>query len=151
VTVVASATDWANFFALRCHTAAQPEFQKIACMMRDALAASSPERIGAGGDRCPWHLPFVDPADRDSLMDGKATVEELKLISAGRCARVSYLTHDGRRDERADIALAERLVAETPRHASPLEHVATPAPGRCGNFTGWRQFRYEVANHYVPG
>jgi hypothetical protein len=43
-------------------------------------------------------------------------------ISAGRCARVSYLTHEGRRDPVADIELCERLLQAG--HMSPAEHPA---------------------------
>lgn len=62
-------------------------------------------------------------------------------ISAGRCARVSYLTHDGRRDVEADLALASRLRAGG--HMSPFEHVATPGDPRqwYGNFRGWQEYR----------
>ena len=49
-------------------------------------------------------------------------------MCAGRCARVSYLTHDGRRDPAADLALARGLVENG--HMSPLEHVATPFTAR---------------------
>jgi hypothetical protein len=63
------------------------------------------------------------------------------LISAGRCARVSYLTHEGVRDVEADIALAERLLASG--HMSPFEHQAIAAPYdmHSGNFIGWIQHR----------
>jgi hypothetical protein len=62
-------------------------------------------------------------------------------VSAARCARVSYLTHDGRRDPEADILLYKRLL--TSGHLAPFEHVATPThvAVRQGNFIGWRQLR----------
>jgi hypothetical protein len=51
-TVVVTATDWDNFFHLRCHPDAQPEFQKIAGMMRDVMEASTqPVRVESG--TCP--------------------------------------------------------------------------------------------------
>lgn len=160
-TAVITATDWKNFFALRCHPDAQPEFQKIAGMMLEAMAVSKPNLLGHGN----WHLPFVDidtmeRADQDDEEHLDVWYDRLKLISAGRCARVSYETQDGRRDPAADIALAERLIAATPKHASPLEHQATPivwpppadAGGlHRGNFRGWRQFRHEVAAESIPG
>jgi hypothetical protein len=78
---------------------------------------------------------------------------------------VSYLTHDGKRDIRADIELATKLQANG--HMSPFEHVARPMePGNAerillkqpgvtgvdkldinvstmfaGNFRGWVQLR----------
>ena len=59
-----------------------------------------------------------------------------------------YLTHDGRRDLEADLALYQRFVSARPAHASPLEHVATPVGRSCrdpsGNLRGWRQLRHLV-------
>ncbi|HOY81993.1 MAG TPA: hypothetical protein PLB92_07630, partial [Rhodoglobus sp.] len=54
-TTVISSTEWDNFFAQRCHPAAQPEFQALAFKMRDALEASAPEKLGWRG----WHMPFI--------------------------------------------------------------------------------------------
>ncbi len=75
----------------------------------------------------------------------------LAKISVGRCARVSYLTHDGRRDITEDIALHDRLVGQVPLHASPTEHVAqalgeTWGSSWSGNFRGWLQYRKTLAN-----
>jgi hypothetical protein len=61
--------------------------------------------------------------DTDDAKD-PAVWERLKKISAGRCARLSYLTHDGKRDYKEDIALHDRLVASG--HMSPTEHLARP-------------------------
>lgn len=70
----------------------------------------------------------------------------LAKISAARCARVSYLTHDGETpDAQKDLDLYKRLVGGKPLHASPVEHQAYP--GRLGdaywdkNFRGWVQHR----------
>ena len=73
------------------------------------------------------------------------SVELLPRISAARCARVSYLTHDGENpDIVKDLQLFERLVGSKPLHASPIEHQATPmscAGGASRNFRGWAQHR----------
>jgi hypothetical protein len=47
----------------------------------------------------------------------------LGWISAGRCARVSYLTHDGKRDPQADIDMGMKKLAPV-GHMAPLEHSA---------------------------
>lgn len=135
-TVIVTATEWENFFALRCHPMAQPEIRTAAEMMRDAMAASTPRPVALRG----WHLPLVTDGER-------ATKEaDWVKVSVGRCARVSYLTHDGQRDPAADVALCDKLVASG--HMSPTEHVATPHqhPVFRGNFCGWVQYRKTLPN-----
>jgi thymidylate synthase ThyX len=137
ITVIASATDWSNFFALRCHKDAQPEFQYIASMMLGAYIATTPTPVARGD----MHLPLV--FDEDWPLVG-FKYSEAKKVSVGRCARVSYLTHDGRRDISEDIALHDRLIG--PGHWSPFEHVATASSDptlRSGNFRGFVQYRKE--------
>ena len=68
----------------------------------------------------------------------------LPRLSTARCARVSYLTHDGQvPDIDKDLDLYNRLVGAAPLHASPAEHQAYPAKYAepSGNFTGWIQHR----------
>ena len=67
-----------------------------------------------------------------------------RQISAARCARVSYLTHDGKPTEpEDDVKLFQQLTGSGPiKHLSPLEHVARPNRELwSGNFRGWRQLR----------
>ena len=86
-----------------------------------------------------WHLPLIQDDER-SLPD-----EELCKLSVARCARVSYLTHDGKRDHERDLDLYERLLGGGANgHWSPFEHVATPAADpqqHSANFVGWEQYR----------
>jgi thymidylate synthase ThyX len=133
-TVIVTATEWENFFTLRLAKNAQPEMQITAKLMLDAYTGSTPEPVAAGQ----WHLPLVQPDERH------LPVEQLTKISAARCARVSYLTHDGKREIEKDIELCERLRAD--RHLSPFEHVATPAGDASfhANFRGWVQMRKEI-------
>jgi thymidylate synthase ThyX len=135
ITVIITATDWANFFTQRCHPDAQPEIKHIAEMMLDAYRASAPVPVAAGR----WHLPLIQDDERD-LPD-----DLLCKLSVARCARVSYLTHDGTRDHARDLELYERLLGGGANgHWSPFEHVATPAPeadARSANFAGWEQYR----------
>jgi thymidylate synthase ThyX len=135
ITVIITATEWANFFTQRCHPDAQPEVKHIADMMLAAYRASAPALIAAGG----WHVPLIQDDER-GLSD-----ELLCQLSVARCARVSYLTHDGKRDPARDVELYERLLGGGANgHWSPFEHVATPASdpaARSANFTGWEQYR----------
>lgn len=118
-TIIVSATEWSNWDALRAHEAAQPGIQVPARMMRDAREASRPVELGYGH----WHMPLVDGAEIDEPLIG-AAIERWKQISVGRCARVSVLTHDGKRDVEEDVALCGRMRAGG--HMSPYEHVARP-------------------------
>jgi thymidylate synthase ThyX len=147
-TVVVSATDWSNFFHLRCHRDAHPEIRLVAELMREALQAAQPAPLAYGA----WHLPLVEMGER---AEGGEPLYWQK-VSVGRCARVSYLTHDGRRDPAADVELHDRLLKSG--HMSPFEHIARPVEesdlagpdakagerrreARFGNFRGWVQYR----------
>lgn len=136
--VTATGDGWANLFAQRCSPLAEIHMEATANAMRAAYNASEPVKLDSGE----WHLPYVDPGE-DML-----PLEVCQKLSAARCARVSYLTHDGRRDQDADLALFGKLVTADPPHWSPLEHQATPAPlsGRqVGNLTGWTQLRHVLS------
>ena len=166
-TAIITATDWANFFAQRCSPLAQPELRVAAEAMRAALGASQPVPVVRDG----WHLPYITDEDyveaKARGLGDAAVIETMKCVSVARCARVSYLTHDGRRDIEVDLALYQKLVEASPPHASPLEHVATPcrhlpitfsdfpepdvcSPGHRGNFRGWDQLRHAVLGGIGP-
>ena len=133
-TVIATGTEWENFYSLRCAMNAQPEIQVAAKLMRAAMDESVPKPIAVGE----WHLPLVQDDER------YLPIVDLQKISAARCARVSYLTHDGNRNIEKDIELCERLRAD--RHLSPFEHVATPSDDSAfhANFRGWIQMRKAI-------
>jgi hypothetical protein len=149
MTAIVSATEWANFFKLRTEInletgrpMAMPEFYELAAIMQVELSASIPKLVEKGE----WHLPLLEHDDFEEVIEEEDPNYFLKRISAGKCGRVSYLTHDGKRDVWDDIRLCEGFIAN--EHASPLEHVATPCVhegyGHEGNFVGWDQMRHEV-------
>jgi Thymidylate synthase complementing protein len=135
MTTLVTATEWQNFFTLRDHADAQPEIQILAKAMRKALDESSPTLRT-------WHMPFVHDTlhQPGNLLAG---------ISAARCARVSYLNHDGTNpDIEKDLTLARRLAASG--HWSPFEHVAcanhlAERSSMEANFQGWKQLRHIMA------
>lgn len=164
INVVVSATEWNNFFALRKHEDAQPEIKKLADEMWWAMRNSEPVLLQPGE----WHLPYVLGKEAaESLVGGdkKPNWDFLRRLSVARCARVSYLTHEGKAPLiQSDLDLYERLVSSVPLHASPAEHQATPDEGCIcvdasrgprerkpfwqwnnphlhGNLRGWQQFR----------
>lgn len=134
ITVIVSATEFGNWFNLRCHPDAQPEIKRIADMMRDLYHSTPPVEKEAGD----WHLPLTGFPGDEGL-----SAEELRKVSVGRCARVSYLTHDGKRDPSADVQLCDRL--RQSGHWSPFEHVAQALERTelvsHSNFSGWLQYR----------
>ncbi len=155
-TVIVTATEWDNWEALRRHPDAQPEIKRAADLMSEARSASTPFPLYCGE----WHLPLTPELDDVIAHRREGDIEAIdwaywKKVSVGRCARVSYLTHDGKRDPEADIVLGERL--RIGGHMSPFEHVARPmqygldlsidehlAAKFCGNFRGWVQYRKEL-------
>lgn len=155
MTTLVSATDWANFFHLRTDPNAQKEFQVLACLAADAYyrPAVLPARLDVGD----YHLPYITDEDRQEVSERYARTQEqednpyyiIRLVSTARCARVSYLTHNGKRDIEEDTNLGRRLM--TNQHWSPFEHVAeaTGDKRRWGNFVGWKQFRKVFTNENI--
>jgi len=139
INVLVTSTEWDNFFALRAHSDAQPEIQKLAVGIRDAMTKSTPSVLQLGE----WHLPYVTKEELEEWGPNNS-----RRISAARCARVSYLTHMGKVPEGSeDLQLFERLAGSSPQHLSPTEHQATPTKSlkfQDCNFRGWKQFRKEI-------
>jgi thymidylate synthase ThyX len=144
ITVIITATEWANFFTQRTHEDAQPELKHLAELMLHEYRASEPRPLAFGE----WHTPLI-LADEEAALP----VEERLKISVARSARVSYLTHDGARDHAKDIELYERLLGGGANgHWSPFEHVATPLASAgewSGNFRGWLQYRKRFAQEHA--
>ena len=171
IKVIVTATDYANFFALRDHEDAQPEIRELAVAMKKAIEESTPQLLGIGE----WHLPYLDEEDlkniREHLEENNITRHDLAqhqiwmmacAVSAARCARVSYLTHDGERPTlQKDLELYRHLINANPPHMSPCEHQATPDIHDMyegwhrlelqANFSGWVQFRHLIKGESVPG
>ncbi len=99
--VICTATEWSNFFNLRCNPLAHPAIRLTAEAMRDVISERVPTQLGYDD----WHLPLVDPI-RDK---GLSVFDRIK-VSTARCARVSYLTHEGVRDPTKDSELHDALV-----------------------------------------
>ncbi len=137
---VITSTDWANFLKLRNHRSAQPEIRNLANQIEKLLADNEPDYLEPGE----WHLPYID--DEDVALH---SLYELRLISAGRCARVSYGFKDVK-DSAADLNRAEKLLSANPPHLSPFEMVAMVADThesfKSGNFRDWVQFRQVIDN-----
>jgi thymidylate synthase ThyX len=139
ITGIVTATDYQNFFNQRCHESAQPEIRALADAMKAAYDTSVPERLEAGE----WHLPLINGEDWVEATDRGYVEEDLIKVAIGRCARVSYLNHDGLRSLSDDTKLYWRLLEANPPHLSPFEHVAIalPTSEKKANFQGWQSYR----------
>lgn len=162
ITVVCTATEFDNFFALRDHKAAQPELADVAGKAHRLWRERQPRALKSGQ----WHLPYVTGYDEDLLRDPESLygVDDVCRVSIGRCAAVSYLNQD-KRDPPEDLARAGKLAKAG--HMSPFEHVAqamtedewmlyaTEAASMwidrripMGNLWGFRQYRKTLANEH---
>lgn len=140
---VMTGTDWDNFFNLRIHPDAQPEFCMLAYKIYKAISESEPMPLKSGE----WHLPYINTCrgvvaddgeswdtsseiiySTGSLSDGNLskplTLEEAQRISASCCAQTSYRKSDDTL-EKAD-KIFDMLVGADVLHASPFGHLATP-------------------------
>lgn len=170
---VVTATDWANFDTLRDHQDAQPEIRDLAQKIIAAKQASIPKLLGINE----WHLPYILPEDYEAvrapgLADVATSVLDLldvnvqqffpdvpmlllSMISAARCARVSYRTVEGKPTKiEDDLVLFERLIKTQPVHASPTEHQATPLGSSerralTANYRGFVPFRRLLKNETI--
>lgn len=158
ITVICTATQFDNFFALRVHPDAQPEICELATQMLNAYEKSQPKRAEDGY----WHLPLLTNEDIGEcseadgvhcLEDSEEAVKKAIKRSVARCARVSYKNHDGTNTTLAqDMELYERLLGNTPIHASPAEHQAMAVPQgdlQSGNFRGWVQYRKTISDECI--
>lgn len=138
-TVLVTATEWDNFFALRHDPMAEIHIADLAEKMLVAYNESEPLLLKPGE----WHIPFGDKLDDEKVRDYLRTVdadfnhkcEPFSIWSAkqqqvaikiavARCARLSYETlgDNPKIDYAADIRLHDQLLAGG--HMSPFEHVA---------------------------
>jgi len=154
--ILVSATEWLNFFYLRCSPQADPAMQMTADAMLEAYIESFPKLLKPGE----WHFPFFMKHDK------KLSTSDKAKVCTARCARVTYFNfgEDGKSpDHSKDIATHDKLLNSL--HMSPFEHCAQAMErtargseflwatynrdegvkifqnARCGNFTGWAQYR----------
>lgn len=123
---VVTATEWGNYYHLRCHKDAQPEIRILAELMREAQNKSNPVLLRMGD----WHVPYYRDGYWSLLQKEQIGIEETLAaalkISASCCAQVSYRRNDASLDK-AENVYARLLGDGTgPIHASPFEHQATP-------------------------
>lgn len=130
IKTLVTATEWDNFFKLRLAPDAQPEMQSLAQAMSKAMCLSNVTCSR-------YHIPYITE-DEECY-----SFEDRIRISAARCARVSYMSHEGKpTDVTKDLELYRRL--RDSGHLTPFEHIAE-YQGNEGkfyaNFKNWRSLR----------
>lgn len=141
VPVLVTATDWENFWELRCDPGAQPEFRAIALEMRESYGNSKPLDLKPGE----WHIPFregIPIVVSDGISENvEKSLSKALQIATARAARLSYQNHMGLIGHAKDFELHDRLLES--KHLSPFEHCAQARPtnGRWRNFSGFRSYR----------
>lgn len=166
VDTVLTATEWSNFFNLRVSAGAQPEFDRLARLMRFQLNYCSEPTPRM------HHLPYITGAERPSIYtlrvkadtadghgpsipaDPQDYIEDLFAASARRCASVSYAPHDGSKaDVTKDAAAAKKNLLQ-PGHMSPFDHAALavdPRHYKANRFAApWVAFRKSIPYEHDP-
>jgi len=131
---VCSGTEFANFFWLRDHGAADPTLAELARVMREAKEASTPDVLRDGQ----WHLPYVEILrskegegpdyyylDESHIgTTGHISLEDAIKVSAARCAAVSFRNVDYGLEKCREVY--DKLVGDDRKHGSAMEHQAAP-------------------------
>lgn len=159
VNSIITATDFDNFFNLRISEHAQHDISILATKMKKLLDESAPVISNV-------HAPLVHDREKEELYEYAKSIYSTYDISGGRmklyaianrifnniivqavvgrCARVSYSTHNGFIDINKDINLHDLLLKD--RHMSPFEHVAVASgcDDRHANLKGWYSYRSNI-------
>lgn len=170
-----TATEWDNLYNLRVHKDAQKDIYEVVKLIHKAQKMSKPLELKAGE----YHVPYVTRKFTEGVLkyfdnDGtELSVEQAIQASAARCARSSYNNHDKTTaNYQNDVVLYNNLIESEPKHASPVEHQATPmsVPVQdyvqdvgsaeegvthedregnywSGNLKGWVQYRQLIPNN----
>lgn len=179
-------TEANNMYALRMHPAAQRDAQYVVECIKEAVDKSRECGNVDVLSNSEWHTPYVtsfrDTNGEFVYMDNDGsylTPAEASVCSAARCARSSYDKHDGGKATlEDDVKLFSSLMDDNPKHASPVEHQASPMSkptvamhttvknalaedgvthvdkeGKLwsGNFMGWIQHRQLIPQHDIKG
>ena len=128
-----TATGWDRFFTQRLAKDADPVIQALAKCVKEAMARSTPVVRNA-------HYPYVTEKERTALRPAACS-----RVSAARCARLSYLKHDGTAATvEEDIELFKRLADAG--HWSPMEHTARASFLRHANLDMWQSLRNSLGH-----
>lgn len=142
VILTANATAWNHVMSQRIHPDAEKHIDYLMRLFQVQLEENKPKELQWGE----WHLPFADNLGND------VSIADKVKVSSARCARSSYLNHNGVISVEDDLSLYGKLFSADPPHLSPFEHPAMAEENWAkvyadqGKFKGFRQHRYEVEN-----
>lgn len=142
---VITSTEWDNFFGLRLHSSAQPEFRELANKIWYVMKESTPAPLRPND----WHMPYAGAESMEQILDSinkyghifresqfDPALSIRLIMSTARCARSSYKPFDADRPStfEEDMVTYQKLNLPgtsnynptQPIHASPAEHQATP-------------------------
>lgn len=105
---------WDWFFSLRDHEDAQPEIKDLAQKIKASLKSIKAVESD-------MHFPYVTDAELESPLGHR----HLMLISAARCARVSYFKMEPK-SVKEELELANLLLES--KHLSPFDHQGLVCP-----------------------
>ena len=146
IKTIVTATEWDNFFKLRLAPDAEPNMRDLADAIKQSMGiADAKEHTKV--DSTLYHLPYVSNEERKTL-----TPLEAMMVSAARCARVSYYNHDGSEPNiDKDIQLFHRLLRGG--HFSPMEHPCVECSHSCSyyNIMGFMSLRYIINERFNEG
>lgn len=135
---VVTATEWDNFFHLRLHPNAQPEFIRLAYEMYKARENSTPELLKNGE----YHTPYVKHSrdalgnilyhikdfpisqNNETVVLPTLSLEDAIKTSCACACQVSYRKNDNSQ-EKVD-KVYDMLINDDILHGSAFAHVATP-------------------------
>lgn len=164
---VISGTEWDNFFWLRNDSAADPTLHELARCMQEAHEKSVPQLLKAGE----WHLPYVDYFQEVVGYDGEdnsvlgkrqfyvgilqshsgnadnnfdlLTIDQAIKVSCARTAAVSFRNEDYGLEKCLEVYA--RLIGDERKHASAMQHAATPMHKKVENI-GTHMTRKDYVN-----
>lgn len=117
---IVTATDWDNFFNLRLHDdAAQSEITELARCMKECFDRCKPQEgyFLKRGNFNIWHLPMIKEEEINTHFSN-----DLLILSAARCAVISYNNHDTGELMGIDQAkkIYNHLLSDTNPHYTPV-------------------------------
>lgn len=130
---VLTATEYANFFWLRDHDAADPSLRELARCMHEAAKMSKPMLLLPGE----WHLPYLMSHRRiqDDVLEYSIfseeegcqlviPLEDAIKVSTARCGAVSFRNIDYGVEKSRSVC--DKLVGDLRKHGSAFQHQGTP-------------------------